>query len=252
MNGICLRAVEFRAEEVGDGRTLSGYAAVFNSPARIRSWEGEFDEEIMPGAFRSTMKKRKPVIQYDHGRDVRVGSVPIAALEELREDEQGLYVRARLFDNDVIEPVRQAIAGKAINGMSFRFEVTREQWTDANGKKVRDDELPRLLWEPGERGPLKRQIFEVDPLHELGPVVFPAYVSTSVGVRSLLAQVNPDERADLVRELAAELRRIPDLTDTGAEPAGDPSGDRPGNGTEPTITRSRVDTDALRLRGIIL
>lgn len=255
---ICLRAAEFRAEgDTGDGRTLEGYAAVFNTPTRIRSWEGEFDEEIAPGAFKRTLRSRTPVLQFDHGRDQRTGTVPIGTIEDLREDSQGLFVSARLFDNDLVEPIRQAIEGKAITGMSFRFAVAEERWTDKDGKKVRDDELAELLWMPGERGPLKRTILRVDPLFELGPVVFPAYEATTVGVRSLLAQLTPDEHRTMLRELAAELRQAAGIEDfaagAGARGAdGGESGTEPGNGRGPLLTnRQRLDTEALQLRGVI-
>lgn len=257
MPAILFRTAEFRATgDTGDGRTLDGYAATFGKPTRIQSWEGEFDEEIVAGAFRKTLRNRMPVLQFDHGRDQRTGTVPIGSIEDLAEDDQGLHVVARLFDNPVVEPIRQAIAGKAVTGMSFRFQVKRELWTDRDGVKVKEDELPRLLWEPGDRGPLKRSILEVDPLHELGPVVFPAYDSTSVGVRSLLAQLTPDEHRQMIRELAADLRRvadIPELADPAAR-SGRPgeAGTQPGNGERPPVAaRSRVDTDALRLRGIL-
>jgi hypothetical protein len=59
--------------------------------------------------------------------------------------------------------VREAIQSGAIDGMSFRFSVVRDQWAD--GKKMPS-----------------RTINEVK-LYELGPVVFPAYAATSVGVR---------------------------------------------------------------------
>ena len=36
---FCYRAVEFRSEQ-SDGRTMEGYAAVFDTPTRIESWEG--------------------------------------------------------------------------------------------------------------------------------------------------------------------------------------------------------------------
>jgi HK97 family phage prohead protease len=206
---ICLRAVEFRAEpqqDPGDGRTLEGYAAVFGSPTFIASWDGEFEEEIMPGAFRKTLRAKIPVLQFDHGRDARTGSVPIGAMEDVHEDDTGLYVKARLFDNPVVEPIRQAIEGGAIDGMSFRFEVLRDEWRDKDGVKIKPDELSSLLWEAGERGPLKRSILEVK-LYEAGPVVFPAYDATSVGVRSLLAQFDHEERRAVVKELADDVLR---------------------------------------------
>jgi HK97 family phage prohead protease len=258
---ICLRATEFRATgdggDGGDGRTLEGYAAVFNTPTRIQSWEGEFDEQIAPGAFKRTLRDSTPVLQFDHGRDQRTGTVPIGSIDQLSENEQGLSVRARLFDNPVVEPIRQAIAGKAITGMSFRFAVAEEQWTDASGAKVKAGELDNLLWNPRDRGPLLRTITRVDPLFELGPVVFPAYDSTSVGVRSLLAQLTPDEHRAMIRELAADLRRatdagIEDLIAAARSADGEPAGTQPGNGERPTVSiRSRADTDALRLRGIL-
>lgn len=255
---ICLRATEFRAEgDTGDGRTLTGYAAVFNTPTRIQSWEGEFDEEIAPGAFKRTLRSRTPVLQFDHGRDARTGTVPIGSIDELREDSQGLFVSARLFDNDLVEPIRQAIEGRAISGMSFRFAVADERWTDAKGVRVKEGELAELLWSPGERGPLKRTILRVDPLYELGPVVFPAYDSTSVGVRSLLAQLTPDEHRTMLRELAADLRRHAGIEDLAVESStrgadGGEPGTEPGNGRGPLLTnRQRLDHEALQLRGVI-
>lgn len=190
MNRLCTRAVDFvplgeeeRASKESDGRTMEGYAAVFNVDTEIKSWEGQFNERIARGAFKKTIAERKPVLQFDHGRDARTGSVPIGAIGEIREDRKGLFVSARLFDNPVVEPIRQAIEGEAISGMSFRFKVVRDDWTDKDGKKLKRDELVELLYSPGERGPLLRTIREVE-LFEAGPVVFPAYEATSVGVRS--------------------------------------------------------------------
>ena len=177
--------LELRAADGGDdGFTLEGYAAVFDSPTRINSWEGNFDERIASGAFAKTLKERKPVIQFDHGHDIATGSVPIAAIEDIREDKRGLYIRARMFDNPRVEPIRQAIAGGAIDGMSFRFRVVKEEWDESGATDL-------------------RTIKELE-LFELGPVVFPAYASTSVGVRSLLADLDASQRQQLLDELGGE------------------------------------------------
>jgi HK97 family phage prohead protease len=197
---LCFRSVEWNPTVEGDGRTLEGYAAVFNTPTRIDSWEGKFDESIIRGAFAKTLNERKPVLQFDHGRDVRTGSVPIGSIQEIREDEKGLFVQARLFDNPTVEPIRQAIEGGAIDGMSFRFKVNQDDWYDTDGARVRGNELEDLLKYPGERGPLKRTIREVE-LYEAGPVVFPAYEATSVGVRSLMSMLSDEDRDTLLDEL---------------------------------------------------
>lgn len=204
------RSVPFtvRADEEsgdGDGLTLDGYAAVFNQETEIDSWEGSFSETIAPGAFRKTIRERTPVMQFDHGRHPLVGSIPIGTIESLREDETGLAVVGRMASNWLMEPVREAISNKTINGMSFRFDIIKEEWRDNTGKVLRDyEEISRLLWNPEDRGPLQRTLKELR-VHELGPVVFPAYAGTSVGLRSaqLADWVQSDER--LIHECRSAL-----------------------------------------------
>jgi HK97 family phage prohead protease len=205
---LLTRAVNFETRATGDdGFTLEGYAAVFHTPTRIDSWEGRFDEQIARGAFLKTLKERSPVMQWDHGHDAATGSVPIAAIEEIREDDHGLFVRARMFDNARVEPIRQAIAGGAIDGMSFRFRVVKEAWDESRTVPV-------------------RTIKELD-LFELGPVAFPAYASTSVGVRSLLADLPDSDRDRLLHELGAVRQ------DTLPTPEAAPEGTPGSNGRDP-------------------
>lgn len=250
-----LRSVAFRAADdlPGDGQTLEGYAAVFGADTEIDSWEGSFIENIRQGAFRKTIRENTPVMQFDHGHHPLIGSIPIGTIESLAEDEQGLYVRGRLTDNWLIQPVRDAISSGAVNGMSFRFQVMRDEWRDGNGKKITDlRELEELLWDPGDRGPITRTLLEVRMM-ELGPVVFPAYPQTSVGVRAsqvaatilrdrdlsrgvrktlaagaapTVAEINRDEQ--LRREVAAAL-----LFPDGVEKAPDAPPDGHPSTTEP-------------------
>jgi HK97 family phage prohead protease len=199
--GMATRAFDFQADAAGDGRTLEGYAAVFGAEARISDTRGDFDETIVPGAFTRSLARRTPVMQWEHGKDPRVGLVPIAAVDRISEDSKGLHVRARLFDNPVVEPIRQAIAGGAVKGMSFRFQVP-------DGGDV---------WEQTRSRVDKRRVHNAD-VYEVGPVVWPAYDSATISVRSLLASFDGEERAALVRELAAELRFAADLTDLTGRP----------------------------------
>lgn len=209
---LVLRAVDFRAadeETEGDGRTLEGYAAVFDTPTQINSWEGTFSEKIQKGAFRKTLKERTPVLQFDHGRDHRTGTVPIGAFDKIVEDDHGLSVLARLFDNPVVEPIRQAIEGRAITGMSFRFEIVRDEWRDTEtGKTIKPGpDLWDALWDNDDPAKIERTIKEVK-LFEAGPVVFPAYAETSVGVRDLLDNLTAEDRRrvlDAVRDELAEI-----------------------------------------------
>jgi len=189
------RSVSFETRDFGDdGFTLEGYGAVFNQATRIDSHEGRFDEVIDRGAFNKTLSERTPVLQFDHGRDPATGSVPIGSIEDIRSDDHGLFVRARLHDNARVEPIRQAIASGAVDGMSFRFQVMRDDWDESR-------ETPM------------RTLREVSLL-ECGPVVFPAYAGASVGVRSILATLPEDERAALIEEIGRAI--LLDVTDVDA------------------------------------
>ena len=111
----CERAHAFEPKASNDGRTLEGYVAVFGSVARVSDRNGDFDEEIHPGVFDRYLRERSfPVMQFDHGKDPRVGSVPIGVYEVFEPDRKGYFVRGRLLDNPVVEPVRQAIEAKAL------------------------------------------------------------------------------------------------------------------------------------------
>lgn len=237
------RSYAFDARAEGDGLTLEGYAAVFNSPTEISDYEGQYRETIIPGAFKRTINSpRQPVLQFDHGQHPLVGSIPLGSIEELREDDHGLFVRAQLHDNWLVEPVRDAIRSGAVNGMSFRFQIPKggDTWSQDRSE---------------------RTIREVK-LFELGPVVFPAYASTTVGVRSReLATLlsDPDVRADLARILIAgttepdgipeaDFRSSSDEEQTDLPPTEEPATPDSASGPQLTVARSRV----LTLAGVVL
>lgn len=174
-----------RTDESGSGLTMEGYAAVFNSPTLIESWEGRFNETIAPGAFAKTIREGSPVLQFDHGQHPLLGSIPLGAITDLQEDETGLRVRARISDNWLTEPIRDAIREGAIDGMSFRFIPVKDEWEDE-----RSDTPTRTL----------REV----KLLELGPVVFPAYADTSVSLRDAV-----DDQYQLARALVFGQREEP-------------------------------------------
>ncbi len=235
-------------ESDGDGLTFEGYGAVFNSPTRIDSWEGTFDEQIAPGAFRKSLRERTPKFQFDHGHHSLIGSIPIGTIVDIHEDDRGLYVSARLGQHILIDLIREAISTGAIDGMSFRFSVVRDEWQDKNGKTIKtDDELRRLLYgEEPERLPLLRTLKEVK-IAEVGPVVWPAYSDTTASVRSADDQVvlfrsrlNEPEQ----RRLLAEMLLRADAVDTPAE--GDSSDDEPQDTPDGAVEHSGEDNDSPR------
>lgn len=197
-----IRSLDFEAERSGDGLTFEGYAAVFGEETVVNSWEGEFRERMMPGSFKKTLSERMPVILFDHGKHPLIGQMPIGVPQEAREDSRGLYVRARLSDNWLIGPVRDAIRDGAVTGMSMRMNVVKDRWSRGM------DRLP------------SRAIHEV-AIKEMGPVVFPQYLTTAASVRSretLAALEDPEIRSELAR-LFASGTDLRSAADDNTEPA---------------------------------
>jgi HK97 family phage prohead protease len=232
--------------EDGDGLTLTGYAAVFNSVTHIEDQDGIYDEVIRPGAFKRTLDHNpRPPLMFEHGRHPLIGKMPIGAIRQLTEDPRGLFVRARLFDNWMIEPVRDAIREEAIPGMSFRFEIPRggaSMTPDRNGTRLRSIREAKL--------------------YELGPVVFPAYADTTLALRSLERAVpsihiittgsdmtdttetdTPDPVREAFRAVADALRTLEDALVPTALPA--ENTDDPTREVEVEVDESEAIDDAL-------
>lgn len=217
-DGFATRNYDFEIRSVGDkGRTLEGHVAVFRSVARIPDRNGEFDEEIHPGIFDRYLSDRGfPVMQFDHGKDPRTGTVPIGVYDAFEPDGKGYFFRSRLFDNEVVEPVRQAIEGRALKGMSWRMHVVKngDRWTRHAG------------------GVDKRDVLDAD-VPEAGPVVFPAYRDTTIAIRSIWSTYDEEERA--------ELRRLAGIsTDLTGQPT-----TRSGGGGEFDVKPREGDTSLL-------
>lgn len=171
-----LRAVD-DSTDTGLG-TLFGHAARFDEWTEINSpWEGHFLERIVPGAFRKTLRERgsRVKVLLNHGMDPQVGDKPLGVPSVLHEDDEGLYHETPLLDTTYNRDIAELVRAGAIDGQSIRFTVMDEEWVD---RPQRSEVNPQGLPE--------RTIRAVR-LYELGPVTFPAYEATTVGVRSAAA-----------------------------------------------------------------
>ena len=154
-----IRTAPIEANE--DGRSFSGYAAVWDSP----SLQLPFTETITRGAFDKTLRSRNNVmLLHAHNPELILATTRAKTLI-LEEDGHGLRVEADLPDttwgNDVAELVKRGDLGH----MSFGFSVPPggDTWSDDKNE---------------------RRLNEVR-LHEVSTVGNPAYPSTSTAVRSL-------------------------------------------------------------------
>lgn len=151
--------VELRADESGT-KTLTGYAAVFHSPADIG---GYFTEQIAPGAFAETIKGDVRCL-FNHQSENVLGRTKSGTLR-LWEDGKGLRFEVDLPDTVLGKDVGTLVKRGDVSGCSFNFRATKQSWDDTVDPPLRT--LEKL---------------EID---EVSIVTFPAYSDTTVGIRSL-------------------------------------------------------------------
>ncbi len=153
---VAYTTLEVRAE--GDGTTLVGYAAVFDSPSEPMP----FVEYVRKGAFAKTL---------NDGADVRLlidhEGVPLARTKSgtlmLEEDDRGLRVEASLDSmNPDAQRVISAMKRGDLSQMSFAFRTVKDSFNA--------DRTVRELKEV--------QLFDVSV------VTYPAYEDTIVSLRS--------------------------------------------------------------------
>jgi HK97 family phage prohead protease len=176
--------LEVRAE--GDGMTLRGYAAVFNSPSQPLP----FIETIERGAFSDSLKSRNDVkLLWNHDTGIVLGSTRAGTLR-LIEDERGLLVEADLPDTQAGRDAAVSIQRGDVTAFSFGFRIP------AGGD----------VWRSASERVLKRV-----NVHEVSVgVAFPAYTATD-GTATVRAMTELSEK---IMQLA-ELRGISaeELTD---------------------------------------
>jgi len=173
---IAYSNLEIRAE--GDGNTLVGYAAVFDSPSEPLPWT----EFVRRGAFAKTI---------NDGADVRLlvdhEGVPLARTKSgtlrIKEDDKGLRVEADLDEaNPDAARVMSALRRGDVSQMSFAFEPVKDSWS--SDKKTRELKEVKLF--------------------DVSVVTYPAYEETMVQLRN--AQANNTDTT-IVKSSSLALRR---------------------------------------------
>ncbi len=150
-----------------EGRTMAGYPIVFNKWTTINSWEGQFKERISDTALTKTLNENRDQVKvlFNHGMDPQIGDKPLGKPSVMKSDSRGLYAEVPLSDTSYNDDLLALMRDGAIDGQSFRFSVVQEEWNKPS------------------KGLAERTITELR-LYEFGPVTFPAYQATTVGIRS--------------------------------------------------------------------
>lgn len=161
----------------GDGRTVTAYAAVFDSPAEIADQDGHYSEQISRTAFDKTIRERAGRIGvfYNHSRTMLGtpsdrGSVPIGTPLDIRPDGRGLLTVTRYNRNALADEILEAIRNGDITGQSF------------TGAFVTSDPPPPYRSRGGQLTQVTRKEIA---LSEYGPTPIPAYADAEIlGVRA--------------------------------------------------------------------
>lgn len=232
-------AVELRdAGDTEDG-VMYGEFAKFNQWTEINSaWEGNFLEQIAPGAFARSIAERGSQVKvlFDHGRN---DNRPLGTIRSLSETKTGAAYEVDLFtDASYVRDLMPALRAGAL-GASFRFSVKGEEWVNPARATTRNpNKLP------------ERTITDVD-LYEFGPVTFPAYAAASAGMRSITDAwyddllSDPANLARLLERLStrAAAKLLSDLPDhVGSDGTSTGLGEQPGHagGIHPSVAHARA------------
>lgn len=141
------------------GRRLAGYAATFDTPARI----GGFTETIRPGAFRASLADpaRDCLMLVDHDPGRLLGRASSGTLR-LREDGRGLAFELDLPDTQLGRDVLTLVQRGDVGGCSFGFRAQDEAWPAPDRRELRVVDL-----------------LEISAVH-----AWPAYGETTIAARS--------------------------------------------------------------------
>jgi uncharacterized protein len=192
----------------GDGRTITGHAAVFDQWTTIYSdGYGEMRERIRPGAFKRAIAESQDVrALFNHDPNYVLGRTKTGTLE-LAEDKAGLLVRITPPETGTIRDLVLApIQRGDVDGMSFAFlavsgDQRREETKDGATTIDRGGDLLTIRTVDG-RQVIDRELVDLD-LFDVSAVTYPAYDGTDLVIQG---RAVPDLRS-FVAEIRASVRR---------------------------------------------
>jgi uncharacterized protein len=197
--------IEMRAE--GDGRTFTGYAALFNEP----SLPLPFTEYVRPGAFKRSLQSRnRMMLLWNHDTSNPLASTRNGSLQ-MTEDNRGLKVTATLPDTTLGRDIAELVRTGVVDSMSFGFSVKKDSWSQDGQTRYLDDVT----------------------LYEVSLVSTPAYEATA-GTVSVRSGISADDLADallkiesgeelepeqgaLVNEVIGKLTKTPEVEEVDGD-----------------------------------
>lgn len=158
---LTTNSVEIREDENGM-KTLAGYAVKWEMKSVTMGWR-RFKEQFKRGAFTESLTNDDQLALWSHDTSKVLGRTKNGTLR-LFEDEIGLRFELDLLDTTLGEDAYKTIKRGDVDGVSFGFQMLKQEWDEADPDNV------------------VRSILTAK-LVEISPVAFPAYPDSQVSAR---------------------------------------------------------------------
>ena len=153
--------VKVEKREDGSIKSIVGYPIVYNKDSEDMG----FIERIAPGAATNALKKSD--IRGLKNHDASLIFARTGVNLTLTEDKDGVKMEATPVDTHNFRETAKEVDLGLLDGQSFAFRIKGDEW------KGLDTDNPI------------RTITEFEAILDVGPVTYPAYPDTSVGLRTL-------------------------------------------------------------------
>lgn len=181
-----------KPEEHDDRMIVRGYASTFNQPYELFELEGvKYMEQVDARAF-DNADMSDVIFQYNH--EGRVFARRSNGTLTVNPDEVGLAIEADLGGTEIGRGLYEEIKGGYTDKMSFGFRVNADRWEE---RKTENGDTIQL-----------RTITEIGKVYDVSAVSIPANDATSISVRNLCDGVIEEVRAERLRALELERRKV--------------------------------------------
>lgn len=163
-----------QAETESNGLFVEGYALTFDQPTVLYEMDGIQYKEMIDQRALLNSDMTDVIFNYNHSGKVMARTRNKTL--ELKMDERGLFVRAKLDGTEEGRKLYEEIRGGYIDRMSFSFTVNKERYDKENRMRV---------------------IEGIRKVYDVSAVDIPAYDTTSISARSFFEAVAEEERKAL-------------------------------------------------------
>lgn len=181
-----------QVEQAEERKMVSGYASVFDHPYTLyEDSDMVIQEQVDSKAF-DNADMSDVILQYNH--EGRVFARVSNGTLNVGVDETGLKIEADLGGTDIGQQLYQEIRGGYTTQMSYGYTVNGAEWTELKMDDGRSLEL--------------RTITSIGKVYDVSAVSIPANDATSISVRYLSDGVIEQIKAERLKELELERKKL--------------------------------------------